>query len=80
MAKTKKKKTPTILVILLFIAGLALLLYPYIANEWNTYRQSQLISDYEAIIAEKEEEIDYQAEWDRANAYNKGLYGLSESC
>ena len=52
MAKTKKKKSSTLLVIVLFILGLGLLLYPYISNEWNTYRQSQLISSYESIVAE----------------------------
>ena len=57
MAKRKKG-------ILLFIAGLALLLYPYLANTWNTYRQNQLIVNYESVVAEKAEEIDYQKEWE----------------
>ena len=73
MAKTKKKKSSSFLVILLFVAGLSLLLYPYISNEWNTYRQSQLISTYESVVAEKAEEIDYTAEWDRAHAFNQAL-------
>ena len=73
MAKTKKRKRSAFPVILLFIAGLALLLYPYISNEWNNYRQSQLISNYETVVAEKEDEIDYSGEWKRANAYNKSL-------
>ena len=73
MAKTKKRKRSIFPVILLFIAGLALLLYPYISNEWNNYRQSQLISNYETVVAEKEDEIDYSGEWKRANEYNKSL-------
>ena len=73
MAKTKKRKLSIFPVILLFIAGLALLLYPYISNEWNNYRQSQLISNYESVVAEKEDEIDYSGEWKRANEYNKSL-------
>lgn len=73
MAKTKKRKRSVFPVILLFIAGLALLLYPYISNEWNNYRQSQLISNYEAVVAEKEDEIDYSGEWKRANEYNRSL-------
>lgn len=73
MTKTKKRKRSIFPVILLFIAGLALLLYPYISNEWNNYRQSQLISEYENLVAEKEEEIDYSDEWKRANEYNKSL-------
>ena len=68
-----KKKGLNIKLILLFLAGLSLLLYPFISNEWNTYRQNQLISTYDKVIEEKEEDIDYEAEWDRANAYNQAL-------
>ena len=68
-----KKKSLNIKLIVLFLAGLSLLLYPFISNEWNTYRQSKLISTYEQVIEEKQEEIDYQSEWDRAHAFNQAL-------
>lgn len=68
-----KKKSLNIKLIVLFLAGLSLLLYPFISNEWNTYRQSKLISTYEQVIEEKQEEIDYTAEWDRAHAFNQAL-------
>ena len=68
-----KKKNINIKLIVLFLAGLSLLLYPLISNEWNTYRQSKLISTYEQVIEEKQEEIDYTAEWDRAHAFNQAL-------
>ena len=70
-----KKKLSTILFAILFLAGLSLLLYPLIANEWNTYRQSQLLSTYEEVVAEKNAEnpIDYTAEWEKAYAYNDAL-------
>ena len=68
-----KKKNLNIKLIVLFLAGLSLLLYPLISNEWNTYRQSKLISTYEQVIEEKQEEIDYTAEWDRAHAFNQAL-------
>ena len=68
-----KKKDLNIKLIVLFLAGLSLLLYPLISNEWNTYRQSKLISTYEQVIEEKQEEIDYTAEWDRAHAFNQAL-------
>lgn len=29
-----------------YVAGFSLLLYPFVANQWNNYRQSRLISDY----------------------------------
>ncbi len=71
----KKKKISTIIIVLLFSAGLSLLLYPFAANQWNTFRQDQLISSYDDTTARMEEEgsIDYEAEWARANAYNEAL-------
>lgn len=68
-----KKKTSTILFILIFLVGLSLLLYPFVANEWNNYRQKRLISSYESQVSEIEDEIDYEAEWTRARAYNTAL-------
>ena len=70
-----KKKVNIIITALLFLAGLSLLLYPVIANQWNSYRQSRLISSYHETIAQKEQgdDIDYEAEWERARAYNESL-------
>lgn len=70
-----KKRTSTIIVSILFLAGLSLLLYPFIANKWNTYRQEKLISSYESTVAEREAagEIDYESEWAKAQAYNEAL-------
>ena len=69
------KKTSKILISILFLAGLSLLLYPLVANEWNNYRQKQLISNYDQIIAEKEAAgtIDYEAELEQAVRYNDAL-------
>ena len=70
-----KKKASTIIFVMIFLAGLSLLLYPFVANEWNNYRQKRLISTYESQVSELEAEgaIDYEAEWKRAEAYNKAL-------
>ncbi|MCI8648362.1 MAG: class C sortase [Firmicutes bacterium] len=70
-----KKLLNKILLGVIFLAGLSLLLYPLIANKWNTYRQQRLISNYEQVIADKEAagEIDYPAEWARARKYNDSL-------
>lgn len=64
-----------ILIIILFIGGLSLLLYPFVANQWNNYRQTRLISDYDQTVAEKEAagEIDYEAEKEAAVSYNNDL-------
>ena len=70
-----KKKAKAIGIVILFLAGLSLLLYPLIANQWNSYRQSRLISSYEEQVADLEENggIDYTAEWEKAKAYNASL-------
>lgn len=65
----------TIFVTILFLAGLSLLLYPMVANQWNNYRQSKLISSYDEAVSEKEAsgQIDYQAEREAAVNYNEAL-------
>lgn len=70
-----KKKLSTIVFAILFLSGLSLLLYPYISNEWNSYRQSQLLSSYEENVAKRNEEnpIDYSEEWKKAETYNEAL-------
>jgi sortase A len=57
------------------LSGLSLLLYPLVANTWNNYRQTKLISSYEDTVnlAEENGEIDYEAEHAKANAYNEEL-------
>lgn len=71
----KKKLFTTILIALFFLAGLSLLLYPFVSNQWNNYRQSKLISSYDAAISEQEAsgEIDYSAAKEEAVAYNEAL-------
>ena len=54
---------------LMFLAGFLLLVYPTIADQWNTYRQSRLISSYEETIAVMEPE-DFSEEWEKAEAFN----------
>ena len=55
---------------LLFLAGFGILAYPTISNQWNTYRQSKLISDYDTAIDKMEEE-DFTEAWEEAKAYNR---------
>ena len=59
----------------IFLAGLSLLLYPFVANQWNNHRQKQLISSYEQSVSDKDaaHEIDYDAELQKAKAYNEAL-------
>lgn len=70
-----RKKVNIIVIAVLFLAGLSVLLYPFVANQWNSYRQSRLMSSYEEGVAEKEAagQIDYEAEWEKARIYNDNL-------
>lgn len=70
-----KKKAGNLVIGIIFLAGLSLLLYPFVANQWNNYRQKQLISGYEQVASDKEaaEGIDYDAERKKAEDYNEAL-------
>ena len=78
-----KNKLMKLIFALLFLAGLSLLLYPLISNEWNDYRQSKLISTYDEAVAVQSSEgkIDYAGEKAAALAYNENLlpYVLPDS-
>lgn len=70
-----KKVITSIFIIILIAAGLSLLLYPMVSNQWNTYRQSQLITSYDQTVKQMEQAsaIDYDTEWQDANSYNAEL-------
>lgn len=64
---------------LLFLIGFGILAYPTVSDQWNTYRQSRLISTYEKTIEQMEPE-DYTREWEAARSFNQtfeqnNLYG-----
>lgn len=67
-----KKKIPGIIFGLMFLIGFGILVYPTVADQWNTYRQSRLISSYERTISDMGPE-DFTAEWEKAQAFNDTL-------
>ena len=64
-----KRKLLNLIFGLLFLAGFGILTYPTISDQWNTYRQSQLITGYEDTLSEMEPE-DYTREWEAAGNFN----------
>ena len=64
-----KRKISTFLFGLIFLIGFGILVYPTVSNQWNTYRQSKLISKYESVVSDMTPE-DFTAEWEKANAFN----------
>lgn len=71
-----RKRIPisSIVLGLIFLAGLSLLLYPLVSNTWNEWRAAALIGDYTEQVQELSQED--TREWlDRARAYNQTLVG-----
>lgn len=69
-----KKRLPSILIGLLFLVGLGIMIYPTVSNQWNTYRQNKLISNYEKIVDDMSDE-DFSQEWQNAQAFNETISG-----
>ncbi|SCY69203.1 class C sortase [Butyrivibrio sp. INlla14] len=72
MNKKLKKQLPNIIFGLIFLAGLAIFLYPSVSNYINSKNQSRAISNYEEAMAAISEE-DYTKFWQAADEYNKEL-------
>lgn len=67
-----KRKISTFLFGLLFLIGFGILIYPTVSNQWNTYRQSRLISSYEDKLKDMEPE-DFTTEWKKAETFNASI-------
>ena len=65
------KKT-TILVLLCFLIGLSLVLYPSVSNWWNSLHASSVIVEYNAAQEELSAE-DYEALFAAAEDYNRNI-------
>ena len=67
-----KRKLTTLLLILVFLIGLSLMLYPTFSNWWNSYHQSKVTMAYTAAVEEMSDET-FQDMLAAARAYNAGL-------
>lgn len=80
----KKIRLSTIILILIFLVGLSLLLYPTVSDYWNSLHQSRAIAEYVEQVANLDDES-YEQLWTEAENYNKSLlqkenrYELSEA-
>lgn len=66
------KKWTTPILIVLFLLGLSLLLYPSVSNYWNARHQSHLINSYSEQMASIDN-TEVQALWDAAVSYNDNI-------
>ena len=71
-----KNRISNIALILVFLTGLSLLLYPTVSDWWNSYHSSQAIVDYTTIVARIDNDR-YDEIWRSANEYNASLVNLS---
>ncbi|MCL2461948.1 MAG: class C sortase [Defluviitaleaceae bacterium] len=67
-----KKQLTTIVLLLVFLVGLSVLLYPTVSNIWNSHTQSKVITDYSRKISQLSD-ADYSAALEAANEYNQQL-------
>ena len=72
-----KKHLSTILLVLMFLIGLSVLLYPAVSNAWNSRVQTKAITNYESVLGEMEQE-DYSAFFEQAIAFNQKLAEMDE--
>lgn len=71
----KQNKTNLIL-IAVFLLGLALLVYPSASNYWNSFHATRAIASYAEQVAELDN-AHYRQLWQAAEAYNQTLAGKS---
>lgn len=67
-----KKRFSTIILIVVFLVGLSLLLYPTVSNYWNSFHQSRAIAGYVDEVQNLDEKR-YSQIWDAAVSYNDKL-------
>lgn len=70
----KKNRIVVILLIVVLLAGLSLLLYPFVSDYWNSLHQSRAIATYMEAVTELDDTA-YEDWWTGAQAYNASLPG-----
>ena len=78
MKKKTSGKLTNIVLVLIFLAGLSLLLYPTVSDYWNALHQTKAITTYAENVAALDN-ASYDAIWDAARAYNRNLLNRSNS-
>lgn len=72
MQKKKNSRITTVLLTLIFIAGLSLVLYPSFSNYWNSLHQTRAIASFSEAVSEMDSE-EYDAFIQAAREYNSDL-------
>lgn len=72
----KKGSISTFILILVFLVGLSLLLYPTVSDYWNSLHQSRAITEYTEYVIDLDNDL-YDELWEEARAYNASLTNKS---
>ncbi len=70
-----KKNTLNIIMVLLFVCGLFLLLYPFVSDAYNQRVSSKAIVDYESVLNNRDNS-EYEKMFEDAESYNSKLLSL----
>lgn len=77
MKKKKSNYFITVILILTLLAGLSLLLYPSVSDYWNSFHQSQAISQYSEKVKNLDKEMRKKI-WEDAQSYNQRMKGQNK--
>lgn len=70
----KKRSKSTLILIVIFVVGLSLMLYPVVSDYWNSFRQSRAIASYVESVNQLDTD-QYDTLLAEARAYNQSLVG-----
>ena len=70
----KKFSKSTLLLLIVFLIGLSLLLYPVVSDYWNSFHQSRAIASYVESVSQLDQGT-YDTLLEEARAYNQSLVG-----
>lgn len=73
--RKKKVSVSTVILVIVFLAGLSVMLYPIISDYWNSKTQSRVIADYDELLSSMDNET-YEALMKSAQEYNDKLKEL----
>ena len=65
--------------IVVLLAGVALLLYPTVSNYWNSFHQTRAIGDYVQHVDSMDND-EYAKEWENARRFNEMIYRKRGFC
>ncbi|MCD8054620.1 MAG: class C sortase [Lachnospiraceae bacterium] len=74
----KRGRLGTVVLVIVFLVGIGILLYPSISNWWNERVTTRAVATYDEAVAAMDE-ADYSAYWEAAEAYNEKLAEIGSS-